>query len=461
MDKVKIKLFYITILCFPIVVLSQTGPGGVGSNDGTSNLKIWLRDINQFSDAGITPVTNGVGIQQWSDASGSNNHATQVNANRRPTYVTNVKNGYPTVEFTGTGNMNNKDEMRINFNISPNVTPTISVITIIDHNTANRAPFSKVFGHDNGGFDRGLGFDSRCSPESFHYFGNNGVSNGLQCFFSPLANTDFIVNATFTQTTFSGWYNGNRLINNVTNSNGSGKSVLTIGGITDRNSNPTFAEFWDGSITEFILFDRSLNDAENIIVANYLSAKYNTVLAANDVFNEDDIASGNYDHDVAGIGRVNATNLHNDSQGTGIVRISNPTNLGDDEFLMWGHDNGTLAFNSNTNIPSNITSKLSRTWRASEVNIANNPVDVGGINIQFDLSGVTGFSTSRLRLLIDTDNDGNFDDETPINGATSLGSNLYRFSNVTGITNNSRFTIAVTPKRIITNRRVTYRVKKS
>lgn len=47
-----------------------------------------------------------------------------------------------------------------------------------------------------------------------------------------------------------------------------------------------------------------------------------------------------------------------------------------------------------------------------------------------------------LRLLVDTDNDGVFIDETPIAGATSLGGDVYQFAAVSSIANNLRFTIA-------------------
>jgi hypothetical protein len=53
-------------------------------------------------------------------------------------------------------------------------------------------------------------------------------------------------------------------------------------------------------------------------------------------------------------------------------------------------------------------------------------------------------TASHLRLLVDTDGDGQFADETPINGATSAGSNTYRFSNVTALVNGRRFTLGTT-----------------
>jgi hypothetical protein len=61
--------------------------------------------------------------------------------------------------------------------------------------------------------------------------------------------------------------------------------------------------------------------------------------------------------------------------------------------------------------------------------------------MRWDLTGQGTVTTSDLRLLVDTDNDGLFNDETPISGATSSGGNVYQFAGVTAITNGRRFTL--------------------
>jgi hypothetical protein len=86
---------------------------------------------------------------------------------------------------------------------------------------------------------------------------------------------------------------------------------------------------------------------------------------------------------------------------------------------------------------------MSRVWKVSERN-ASGPVDVGTVDLIWDLSNGTPATAAHLRLLIDTDNDGNFADETPISGATSLGGNQFQFSGVTLIRDSLRFTLAST-----------------
>jgi hypothetical protein len=200
----------------------------------------------------------------------------------------------------------------------------------------------------------------------------------------------------------------------------------------------------DGALAEVIIYNAPLNAAQRIIVDNYLAAKYGRTLSSSDLFVQDLPANGDYDHDVAGIGRVSSSSQHTNSRGSGIVQISNPTGLGNDEFFIWGHDNGALGTFGVTDHPPTVQGRWQRVWRPSEVSSTGAAVDVGGINITFDLTGLGPVTAGHLRLLVDTDNDGFFIDETPIGGAAAVGGNQYRFSNVTAIANSLRFTLATT-----------------
>src|SRR5690606_10594300 len=85
-------------------------------------------------------------------------------------------------------------------------------------------------------------------------------------------------------------------------------------------------ESWNGDIAEVIVFTTELNAAQRIIIDNYLAAKYGFTLGANDIYTMDNPGNGNYDYEVAGIGRSGSLE-HTNSQGTGIVRVLNPSGL--------------------------------------------------------------------------------------------------------------------------------------
>ena len=87
---------------FSVMVSAQDGPGGVGSANGTSHLKLWLRaDKGVYSDGGGTAATNGQLVQQWNDQSGNGLNALQNTPGSRPGFTTTGFNGFPAVSFTG------------------------------------------------------------------------------------------------------------------------------------------------------------------------------------------------------------------------------------------------------------------------------------------------------------------------------------------------------------------------
>jgi hypothetical protein len=218
-------------------------------------------------------------------------------------------------------------------------------------------------------------------------------------------------------------------------------SDIYLGTLQGHTGSGANASRFNGSIAEIILYNLVLNDAQRIIVNNYLSAKYDVALATHDVYKQDDAANGNYDHEVAGIGRTNSSNIQSNSQGTSRLRVNSPSNLGDDEFLMWGHNNATVGTWGSTDMPPGVQGRWHRVWRFSELSSTGTPVDVGAINLTFDLNGLGAVNVSDLRLLVDSDNDNTFADETPIAGAVDMGSGFYRFAATAAITNGRRMTL--------------------
>jgi hypothetical protein len=72
------------------------------SPPASSNLKGWYKAGElMYSDAGTTLCVNNDPIRQWNDQSGNNNHMVQATLANRPTYKTNVKNGYPSSRGDG------------------------------------------------------------------------------------------------------------------------------------------------------------------------------------------------------------------------------------------------------------------------------------------------------------------------------------------------------------------------
>ena len=95
--KTKAKIYTAFSLLLSTYGFSQTGPGGV-----TTDNEIWLKAENStYTDAGTTLGANDSEIQQWNDASGNGNNALQGNGSYKPKLKTDAINGYSTVNFDG------------------------------------------------------------------------------------------------------------------------------------------------------------------------------------------------------------------------------------------------------------------------------------------------------------------------------------------------------------------------
>lgn len=404
-----------------------TGPGGCGTS---ANNVLWLN-----ANKGVS-VTSGQ-VTQWNDQSGNGNHALPAAATNRPAYVTGSVNGNASLGFDGTN-----DELQVAHHASLNLTQWHIFIVIM-------ADLLKDY---NGWIIKGN--DGNENYEMLSYSNGNihtpiYWTDGTRT--APNSSVSQVTTSSFDifEYTYSASTPGRRVWKNygatTIYSDAEAKTPsfnsfpVYIG-----NERNTTGRFVNGDIAEVIIYNGILNSAQKIIVNNYLSAKYNRTLGTSDIYIQDNPAQGNYDYDVLGIGRVNSTNMQTDSRGSGIVRILNPGNLNDNEFFICGHDNATLGTWGSSDFPAGLQGRWFRTWRVSEVNASGTAVDVGSIDIHFDLTGLGPVTASQLRLLVDTDNDGVFNDETPISGATNISGNIYGFTGVTAIGNNMRFTLGTT-----------------
>lgn len=411
----RILFFIMTVIS--LLGYSQSGPGGVGSNDGTSNLEFWYmaQDETYLDGDLVNSVTDRSGNGRTLSAAGG----------ERPTYTfaTAGANNISSflfalndeLETTYVGNSNEN----MSFGMALSYINSGDLNIALQHGGRNTIGINNThFFSDFVGGSNHISVAVATATWTYHHktFANSGA-NRLK-FYVNNTNTDNFAH-TIENRTSNTWIGGHG-----------------TGGGTGFN----------GSIAEVFKFSRVLNTAEQIIIANYFSAKYAMNLTSIDIYDEDAAVNGNYDFDVAGIGQASDGTNHLDSRGTGIVRILGASNLNNNEFLIWGHDNASQQVTEVIDVPAGVQERFSRIWRVSEVNSAGTAVDVGSINMRFDLSSLGAVTASDLRLLIDSDNDGSFLDETigtggVISGATSLGSNIYQFAGVSAITNNLRFTL--------------------
>jgi hypothetical protein len=406
------------VLLFTITQ-AQNGPGGISTTNGTGNLVLWLK-ANSLS------LPNGANVSSWSDQSGYNNNAVS-NVGNEPIFQAATYNNQPTINFTAL----NTDYLVVAdaASLKPN---NISIFCVGKYTTGTTSYSPFVIKTNTYSWTEGYGLALNSGANATYTFVNNWSANFVSV---PLAiNSPTIFSTVYDNVNVQLFHNEvsqgiDPYAANIINSNNNLYLGISPNGVGTGVQAPL-----NGDIAEVILFNRNVNAAERIIINNYLSSKYNLPLGANDIYDEDNVANGNFDFDVAGIGRVNATSIHNDAKGN-IVRINTASDLGDNEFLVWGHNNVALLPTLTSDVPAAVQARVGRTWRVSETG------DVGNVTVQFDLNGLTVSNPADLRLIIDIDNDGLFANETAFAGAVGIGGGLYEFQNVAALGNNMRFTI--------------------
>ncbi|MBL8000823.1 MAG: T9SS type A sorting domain-containing protein [Flavobacteriales bacterium] len=427
-------VLFLAVLCSGSMQ-AQTGPGGVGSS--TTNA-LWLRaDRGVYRDAGTNLATNGENVFQWNDMSGNALFASEPFSVNRPDLRTGVLNAQPVVRYTAASN----DRLMVSGLTSGN---QASVWVVARHTSLPSPNPGLIQGSSTGNAYSasanlkhvGMWVNSTNTQPWGRGVRSDGTELNITQTTATTSGTFYILNNDYGATTIQQYINNATAGSVATNGTLRSWSDMAIGVQAG-------TEGWNGDIAEVIAFNVSLNSVQRIIVANYLAAKYGLGLTTSDLYLQDNPGNGNYDHDVAGIGRLSSTNLHTDARGSGIVQISKAghAGLGDNEFLIWGHDNRDMDAWGVTDYPPTIQGRVARVWRVNEVNTSGTAVDVGNVDITFDLAGMGSVTAGDLRLLVDTDNDGLFADETPISGATNPSGTLYRFSAVNALANNRRFSL--------------------
>nr|MBE9134945.1 cadherin-like domain-containing protein [Tychonema sp. LEGE 07196] len=287
-----------------------------------------------------------------------------------------------------------------------------------------------------------LGYHSLVAPAGEdHFFANGWVYQPN----TPFTGAPIIYTATGTGALSTLYRNGTSLAAN--NAGVAPPQKLALGGAILTG---TVTQQSDGKVAEVIAFNRVLNDAERTLADNYLSAKYNIALTSGDYYAGDTAVNGEYDWNVAGIGKE-ATGSNTNGNTTGGLIIDNGTFLQDNgDYLLAGQIETTNATNVTTDLPTvpsaSGINRLSRVWYLDKTDVNTNG---GTANLTFDFSdtGLGGTPTGKYHLLYRAGTTGAF---AYVNNATfttsstfSIAGDQVTLSNVNvGLLNDGYYTLA-------------------
>jgi hypothetical protein len=411
------RFICVSIIFFSFVVSAQaqTGPGGIGKTDGTSNLKLWLN-----SASGTNSFTNGAAISSWADQSGSGYNAAQINSTNQPTYVSNSVNGQPALNFDGSN-----DRMEVpSFPLFTTSSSPVSMFVVFKATNVSSQRFLITQPQTNCSNSFELGYHTGSSFSS-----NLGLHNG--CGNATVSENAAEAN-TYTILTTKVLSSGTAPTNIIMNKNGTALSMVTnAGGWASAVSYGTSAvnlvigtrgvgdgqHF--GTIAEVISYNMTLNTAQTTLVENYLNAKYN-ISISNDKYAQS--TSTTYNKEVSGIGKESDGN-HTSASSKGLS-MTNSSYLDDNgDYFMFGYDN-TATNTTTADLAAGFTNRWTRDWffDKTDTGTAN-----GDVIITFDYSdmGIGGTPSGDYALIYRSTTTGNF---ATVAGSPSISGDQVSFT---------------------------------
>ncbi len=225
-----------------------------------TGVALWLVADDAKGDAGGK-------LASWSNTAVAGVTATADKPELQPTVVANALKGHAVVRFDGEQNM-----LMTNVDISPARMPDATVFAVFNSKTDAVSPLRKLYGDDDGGYDRAVGLDDRGGGGGKNYAVFSG--QGVEGYFALKANETYLTADQFTKSDFSGWVNGKPALQKVTAAWETALPNLYIGG-----TGTVYHEPWQGDLAEMIVYARVLTDQERTQVEDYLAKKYGVPIA--------------------------------------------------------------------------------------------------------------------------------------------------------------------------------------
>ncbi|WP_430393688.1 beta strand repeat-containing protein, partial [Chryseobacterium profundimaris] len=334
-----------------------TYPGGVASG-----LNLWMK-----GDAGFS-------TSQWLDQSGSG-YIFQQNTVANQPAATGTMNFNTAIRFDGVDDFMDITSVAGLMNGSIDSDRTVSMA--LRSSAATNSAIADFDGTCGGNGDLVLFWQGTVRPDL------SPCGTGQANYVSTLAsaNINIINSHTFANATGAVFIYRNYLQTNAVT------SAAVASGLTTGTLGRTGAAVsYDGSLGEFIIHNRVLNNTERQQVDSYLAMRYANTLGttaspvsylASDGTTTIWTGSATYQNNVSGIGRDDLSGLYQkQSQSTntgsqvvmalGTAAASNPANANtiptDKQFFIWGDDNGSLTTQVTTG-NNTYTYRFTRVWR--------------------------------------------------------------------------------------------------
>ncbi|SNS77346.1 Por secretion system C-terminal sorting domain-containing protein [Ekhidna lutea] len=383
----RVLLFIFGLFLF--VGLSAQSPGDV-----STNLELWLKADAGVEEAAADAAEDGDAVLNWLDQSPSGNDVSQATAAARPTFNTGQVAGYPSIIFSTAGT----DDFLEGGNVLNYVGGTDNWSVFAVWNIVDGESGTIISRADNGtGANRQWQFYSSGDEWRAIIGGTTNDAGAID-----VTGDWTIASSIITTTAFNSYVLGVNDQSTAGIGTASETTNIRVGARGDGAGGEGFT--LDGSIAEIIMYGSNLSASDQRNVESYLALKYGVTLDISGADPADAYTVGGveifnhsaYSNDIAGIALDNSQGLNQTStistNADAILTVSNASDLQDNEFFMWGNDNGALS-STTSNVPAGVDARVNRIWRVDE------SADVGTIDLSFDTSP-TGFNNTSTFYLI-------------------------------------------------------------
>ena len=232
-----------------------------------SGCALWLA-----ADRGVTTVDGKV--LAWADQSGNGKHATQSTSNNRPTYVSSAQGSKPTLRFTPTPPYYN----HMNLDAPISGTSAFSIFGVFKISSVPGASsWPAILGISSTG--------STYTDYAFCWASSNYTASKVRCSgggsvgaidgLSTINTNAFTISTNiYNKSNNSLWINGSQQGQTAYSSYDLPNSSWSLASADLTNS-----MYMSCDISEIIIFNRALTDAERVKVEQYLSGKFAITLS--------------------------------------------------------------------------------------------------------------------------------------------------------------------------------------
>lgn len=334
---------------------TANGPAGIGSTTG-GDIALWL-------DASRLALTDGAPVATWPDLTTGARNATQPMVTNQPIYEENELNGLGVVRFNGINSF-----MAGSLGASFNAPFTLFAVARFAQTNQGvndndyifdlgvPVPFLNQPG-TRASISRRRSNDAIVRTNRYYSFQGDAFHYG-PVIAGGLDNTHAFTSVYQLRSPYHQlYYNGALSLSAPGNTAIASNGVYHLGRLNNTND---IDYFLNGDIAEIIVYRSVLSSVQIRIIQSYLAAKWGFTLNSGDLYTGDNVANGDNDLAISGVGRT----LEGDvgvGRSAGMT-VHMGTSATADSFIMFGHNVTNNSLNTTDIGGAALFERSNRAW---------------------------------------------------------------------------------------------------